>query len=763
MTDEGQGDVYRLAGDRLGKFTILSELGRGSMGVVYEAFQEDLKRKVALKVLPANIALEQKQVERFRREAESAARLNQDNIIQIYEVGHVDNTHYFAMEMIDGGSMLEACRLHDDPIREGARIARDCARGLSHAHDNGVIHRDIKPTNILVARDGKVIITDFGLARMNESMSLTSTDAIVGTPKYMSPEQILRGQKPLDGRTDVYSLGASLYEVLAGRPPIEAPSVQAFIRAVLEERPPHPRKFNKKIPLDLATIVLRCLEKEPRDRYPDAGAMADDLDRFLRGERIRAKPKGVLARAYGSIQRHKVMAALSAVAIVAVIASAFFLGSAGRAEHEKDLSRLLLTIRTEEDLDKAVTAIDELFLRYPRRLDVTAARADVYHRRGSRRLALEDPDFEGALADMRAGGVRDRFWYLMALVETRSFQAAEVAAGSHETSEPLRALTLARLQVERNRQYAAALDLLADIEEESHFSHLTRAEAHYGLGLENEALAPELARQNYQEARNALALALTSSSGIPQEWLRVRIRWTLSEVRRRLGDKSVNLADALIGFGGTAQESLRRLTRFVGGESEGHRDNAIAFVRSVLDLAGLKHETLAAVMKEEAENRLAAARDKAGQVRAQLLLSVAYMSGNLPNEALGALDEADNIGADSDLLGAHVHWGQSLLQRTVNKDITQALAFGFLACNLARDAYAKKAIDNLTPIVRNCVLLAEEALAQKRSQDVARAVDMLKGLVDADKRLSEACRGFLEAAAAFGASSSSSESREPPR
>ena len=153
MTDEGQGDVYRLAGDRLGKFTILSELGRGSMGVVYEAFQEDLKRKVALKVLPANIALEQKQVERFRREAESAARLNQDNIIQIYEVGHVDNTHYFVMEMIDGGSMLEACRLHDDPIREGARIARDCARGLSHAHDNGVIHRDIKPTNILVVDD----------------------------------------------------------------------------------------------------------------------------------------------------------------------------------------------------------------------------------------------------------------------------------------------------------------------------------------------------------------------------------------------------------------------------------------------------------------------------------------------------------------------------------------------------------------------------------------------------------------------------------
>ena len=166
-------------------------------------------------------------------------------------------------------------------------------------------------------------------------------------------------------------------------------------------------------------------------------------------------------------------------------------------------------------------------------------------------------------------------------------------------------------------------------------------------------------------------------------------------------------------------------------------------------------------MKDEAENRLAAARDSAGRVRAQLLLSVAYMSGNLPAEALRALDEADNIGADSNVLGAHVHWGQSLLQRTVNKDIGQALAFGFLACNLARDALAEKAITDLTPIVRNCVLLAEEALAQKRGQDVARAVDELNRLVKADKTLSDVCRAFLDAAATFV--SSSSASPEGPR
>ncbi|MDH3590963.1 MAG: serine/threonine protein kinase, partial [Planctomycetota bacterium] len=289
MVDSDYDDAYHLAGDRLGKFVILDELGRGSMGVVYEAFQEDLKRKVAIKILPANIALDAKQVRRFRREAESMARLQHEHIIPIYEVGEIDATHYFAMEKVEGQALGDRSFRDKDSMREAARLAMQAARGLAHAHDQGVIHRDVKPGNLLVARDGRVVVSDFGLARLTDSVSLTSTDAIVGTPKYMAPEQILPGRDPLDGRADIYSLGATLYEVVAGRPPFEEPSVQAFIKAILEDRPVSPRKFNRQVPIDLATIILRCLEKNPNDRYERAADLADDLDRFLKGERIHAK------------------------------------------------------------------------------------------------------------------------------------------------------------------------------------------------------------------------------------------------------------------------------------------------------------------------------------------------------------------------------------------------------------------------------------------------------------------------------------------
>ncbi|MGH7162447.1 MAG: serine/threonine-protein kinase, partial [Planctomycetota bacterium] len=298
--EERKDEAFRLAGDRLGKFLILSELGRGAMGVVYEALDETLKRKVALKILPANIALDVKQVVRFHREAESAARLRHDNVIGIYEHDRIEGTHYISMELVDGTHFGTFAARTSDELREAARVARDAARGLQHAHERGVIHRDIKPNNLLLDRSGRVYVTDFGLARLSDSASLTSTDAIVGSPKYMSPEQILPGARPLDGRADVYSLGAALYEVIAGRPPVEAPSVQAFIRAVLEERPPSPRRFNREIPHDLATIALRCLEKDPDGRYAGAAEMADDLTRFLEGAPIRAKPMGALALGLGA-------------------------------------------------------------------------------------------------------------------------------------------------------------------------------------------------------------------------------------------------------------------------------------------------------------------------------------------------------------------------------------------------------------------------------------------------------------------------------
>jgi len=758
MTEEdSRDDAFHLTGDRLGKFTILSELGRGSMGVVYEAFQEDLKRKVALKVLPANIALEKKQVERFRREAESAARLRHDNIIPIYEIGHAENTHYFVMELVDGGSMTERCRAHDDTIQEAARVAHDCASGLAHAHERGVIHRDIKPANVLVAKDGRVVITDFGLARITESMSLTSTDAIVGTPKYMSPEQILRGTEKLDGRSDIYSLGAALYEVVAGRPPIDAPSVQAFIRSVLEDRPPNPRRFNKKIPHDLATIVLRCLEKNPADRYQDGTALAADLKRFLSGERIHAKPKGIAARTLETVRRHRVIASLSAIAIVAGI-SALVLWQSGEdskrqlagTTQELRFSERIAAIRamaasnSTADLGRAIDEVEQLAQKMPEHPELIAEREGLYARRAQQ--SILDGRFGPALEDLRRAGTRrNPFWFQMMLIEVGEFDEAKSEAEKPGTADDLRKLTLARAQLEQDRDFNGALDTLADVERDTAFHHLTRAEAHYSLGIQVEQTSAQLAMGRFAGAQDELSSLFEDSMTIREPWLLVRIKWFREEVRARLGKKT-NLGDVLLGLGGSAQESIRQLTRLVKVETEAERENVIAFVRAVLGLHGLRPETLAAVMQDEARRRLDQANDPATEVRAFLLSSVAYLSSGQLADSARALSEAGDIelgDAEIDELNAYLYWGQSLLAALVRQGYdTQALAFSNQAW---KAALRVEAFPHRVQLVTNSLLLAERALALGKSEDVESAK---KAFLELPADLQQLVAGYLAAVSA---------------
>ena len=234
--DDGQDEAYRLAGDRLGKFVILGELGRGSMGVVYEAFQEDLKRKVAVKVLPANIALDGKQVRRFRREAESASRLRHEQIIPIYEIGEFEGTHYFAMELVDGRPFGEGLGRDREAVREAARLARDAALGLAHAHERGVVHRDIKPGNLLVDRNGRLVVADFGLARLSESASLTSTDAIVGIAAASR-----RPQKAREPNRLPYRPSSSLHATIASGFPGATPASRIASRHSRPARALHSR------------------------------------------------------------------------------------------------------------------------------------------------------------------------------------------------------------------------------------------------------------------------------------------------------------------------------------------------------------------------------------------------------------------------------------------------------------------------------------------------------------------------------------------
>jgi serine/threonine protein kinase len=365
------------ANRRLGDFEIVREIGRGGMGVVYEARQLSLNRKVALKVLSGGLGLTAKVVQRFQREAEAAARLHHTNIVPVYATGEEDGTHFYAMELIDGSSLdqvirqLRASRERPPPAEkpispdlaqtgpyvEGAsscgvtaglnssslgsgsgyfdmvaRMVAEVADALAYAHQQGVIHRDIKPSNLLLSPAGRLSVNDFGLARLLEQPGMTLTGEFVGTPAYMSPEQITAGRTPLDHRSDIYSLGATLYELLTLQPPFTGKQRDQVLAQILHKEPKAPRKVNAQVPVDLETICLKCLEKDPDRRYQTAGALAEDLRRYVNRFAISARRAGPLTRLKKWAKRNPAVAGAGLIVLIAVAAAGFF---AWRAEAEK--------------------------------------------------------------------------------------------------------------------------------------------------------------------------------------------------------------------------------------------------------------------------------------------------------------------------------------------------------------------------------------------------------------------------------------------
>jgi eukaryotic-like serine/threonine-protein kinase len=304
-----------------GDYELLEEIARGGMGVVYRARQVSLNRPVAVKMILAGLFASEAERKRFRLEAETAARLTHPNIVEIYEVGEHQGQPYFSMRLVEGASLAkQAARALS--IRDSVRIMVKTARAVHFAHQRGVLHRDLKPGNILLDRQGEPHITDFGLARLIEGGSdLTLSGALLGSPGYMPPEQASGKAKHLTTAADIYGLGAVLYFLLTGQAPFTGATPIETTRRVLDEEPPKPRRLNPHLDADLETICLKCLEKDPQRRYGSAEALADDLDRWLRYEPILARPSGTLHRLGKWVRREPRVAAL-----VGVVAFSFAVG-----------------------------------------------------------------------------------------------------------------------------------------------------------------------------------------------------------------------------------------------------------------------------------------------------------------------------------------------------------------------------------------------------------------------------------------------------
>ena len=292
-----------------GDYELLEEIGRGGQGVVYRARQKSLNRAVALKVIGLGRWASTPHLKRFRSEAEAAARLEHPQIVPIYEVGEREGSCYYSMKLIEGGQLDELVRRESLTPRHAAELLVKIARTVQFAHERGILHRDIKPGNILLDHQGEPHLTDFGLARLIEQEStVTNSFDVLGTPSYMAPEQAAGRAKELTATADVYALGAVFYQMLTGQPPFAGGTTYETIRLVIEAEPRNPRLWNPKVDIDLTTICLKCLEKDPKKRYETAEALAQDVERWLRHEPIRARRIGVITRGRKWVRRNPAIA-----------------------------------------------------------------------------------------------------------------------------------------------------------------------------------------------------------------------------------------------------------------------------------------------------------------------------------------------------------------------------------------------------------------------------------------------------------------------
>ena len=347
----------------LGDYELLEELGRGGMGIVYRARQVSVNRLVALKVIrPDRLGsmtqvTKRKTIERFRNEAEAAARINHDNLVTVYEVGSDADCHYFSMRYVEGSSLSEKTRESPADNRQAAEWIEPICRAVDAVHRNGILHRDLKPQNILLeAATGRTLLADFGLAKLAEDDAhMTQTGDAIGTPSYMSPEQFEDASSVGIG-TDIYALGATLYCLLSGRPPFQASSAMLTMKQVISTDAVPLRQVNPAVDRDLETICMKCLDKSPARRYESAAALADELKRYLEGRPILARPVALPERAARWCRRNPLVASLIGTTFAAVLFGVVALGVSNvRTEAARK--------RSEESFQEAMAAVNDLFTR----------------------------------------------------------------------------------------------------------------------------------------------------------------------------------------------------------------------------------------------------------------------------------------------------------------------------------------------------------------------------------------------------------------
>jgi hypothetical protein len=419
LTDkDGPGDDGVSRVPYFGDYELLEKIASGGFGVVYKARQVSLNRLVALKMIADGRLATPELVQRFRVEAEAAAGLEHEGIVPVYEVGAHDGQHYFSMKLIEGGSLTAHVGRYVKDRRAAAALMAQVARAVHHAHQRGVLHRDLKPGNILLDATGQPHVTDFGLAKLLEGRHAagaerrpeTVSGTVLGTPGYMAPEQA-RGLKRVTTAADVYGLGAVLYELLTGRPPFRADAPLDALVQVLEREPERPRSLDSRIDRDVETVCLKCLEKEPGRRYGTAEAVAEELERWLDGRPILARPAGQVERLWRWCRRNPAVAGLSAaVALSLVAGTVISVAFAVRAENQAELARKSES-ETAVALARAEEALAEGLLR-PLGITRRGERVSVFEWQALADLALVPPEqarvrllfIEQALGNERKAG-----------------------------------------------------------------------------------------------------------------------------------------------------------------------------------------------------------------------------------------------------------------------------------------------------------------------------------------------------------------------